>query len=158
MATSCYFVVHYRFSLQHNWSLWKLCAAIRRDSVSLCRFIFLSHIYVFLCAISLRCRLKYLYSYFLLVSVSPCLVFSYLYIYSSIVIGCGNESLFALFNWVIVWVVVWMPRRNPQFWQSYSSIFFITYRLCYFLDVDPYASSATFFSLGLFAWVPPSSI
>ena len=40
------------------------CAAIRRDSVSLLRFPFLSHVQVFLCEISLICRLKCPYSCF----------------------------------------------------------------------------------------------
>ena len=35
------------------------CAAIRRDSVSLSRFSFLSHVYVFLCEIFIVYRLKY---------------------------------------------------------------------------------------------------
>ena len=40
------------------------CAAFRKDSVSLLRFPFLSHVNVFLCEISLVCRLKYPYSCF----------------------------------------------------------------------------------------------
>ena len=41
-----------------------LCAAIRRDSVSLLRFPFHSHVQVFLCEILSVCLLKYPYSYF----------------------------------------------------------------------------------------------
>ena len=40
------------------------CAAIRRDSISFLKFLFLSHVLVFLCLISLVCRLKYPYSCF----------------------------------------------------------------------------------------------
>ena len=51
-------VVYYWFSLKHYWSLW-LCAAIRGHSVSLLRFPFRSHVYIFSCEILLVCRLKY---------------------------------------------------------------------------------------------------
>ena len=40
------------------------CVAIRGDSVSLLRYLFLSHVHVFLCEISLFCRLKCPYSLF----------------------------------------------------------------------------------------------
>ena len=46
------------------WSLWRICADIRRDSVSLLKFPFRSHVQIFPCEISPVCRLKYPYSCF----------------------------------------------------------------------------------------------
>ena len=40
------------------------CALVNTDSVSLFRILFFSHVHIFLCAISLVCRLKYPYSCF----------------------------------------------------------------------------------------------
>ena len=70
------------------------CAAIRRDSVSLLWFSFLSHVQVFLCEISVVCRLKYPYSYFfflLLFHNYYCSVDTY------VVSGRCNLSFLALF-------------------------------------------------------------
>ena len=47
-------------------------AAIKRDSVSLFRFPFRSHVQVFSCEISPVCRLKYPYSCFFLPFLFPC--------------------------------------------------------------------------------------
>ena len=60
---TCNSVTYCQFSLQYNWSLL-LCAAIRRDSVSLLRFPFLSHVQIISCAILVICHLKYTHSCF----------------------------------------------------------------------------------------------
>ena len=49
-----------------------LCVAIRKDSVSLLRFPFLSHVQVFSCEILSVCRLKYPYSCFSFSFLFPC--------------------------------------------------------------------------------------
>ena len=55
----CYFVVSYLF-----WLMALFCAAVRRDSVSILMFPFLSHVQVFLWKILLVCHLKYPYCCF----------------------------------------------------------------------------------------------
>ena len=72
-----------------------ICAAIRRDSVSLFMFLFLSHIQVFSCEISLVCRLIYsctcfsFHFYFLVIVVLLMLVLSV-----SILVAIISPSLF----------------------------------------------------------------
>ena len=60
----CYFVrlVYFCFPIVSPYDVF--CAAIRRDSVSHLSFLFLCYVQVFLCEISLVCRLKYPYSSF----------------------------------------------------------------------------------------------
>ena len=60
------------------------CVAIRRDSVSLLKFSFRSHVHVFSCRISLVCRLKYPYSCFS--SLFPCYCSINLYVSSDVII------------------------------------------------------------------------
>ena len=60
--------------------------AIRRDSVSLLRFHFLSYIRVFSCEISLVCRLKYPYRFFLPIFVQLIPVLFLLFIIIIIII------------------------------------------------------------------------
>ena len=67
----CYLVVSYLFLLKHCLSLWH---SFRRDSVSLLRFPFLSHVHVFSCDSSLVRRLKISMQLFF----SPIFVFSFL--------------------------------------------------------------------------------
>ena len=88
----CYFVASYLFLL-----IALFCAAIRRDSVSLLRFPFLSHVHVFLCEMSLVSLLKRSYSCFF----SPSLFSGYFlsvdpHVLSIISGGC-NQSNSALF-------------------------------------------------------------
>ena len=47
-------------------------ATIRRESISLLKFPFLSYVQVFLCEMSSVCLLKYLYSYFFFHFLFPC--------------------------------------------------------------------------------------
>ena len=73
------------------------CAAIWRDLVSLLRFLFLSHVQVFLCQISLVCRLKSLCSCFslhFLLSGYFCSVDACVHCFVS---GRSNQSSSALF-------------------------------------------------------------
>ena len=54
-------LIYFRFDMV---GLYNVCAAIRRNSVSLLRFPFLSHVHVFPCEIALVSRLKRPQSYF----------------------------------------------------------------------------------------------
>ena len=74
------------------------CAVIRRDSVSLLSFSFLSHIQVFSWEISFVCRLKYSYSCFLLIFVSWLFYPVDACVIRIISGGCNQSFLHVFFN------------------------------------------------------------
>ena len=87
------------FTLTKLVLMASFCAAIKKHSFSLLRFIFLSHVWVFSYQILLVCRLKYPYScfssnfYFLLIVVLLIFMLSVLFLFAVI-----SLSLFFLMS------------------------------------------------------------
>ena len=133
------------------------CAAIRRDSVSLLRFPFLSHVQVFSGEISLVCRLKWTYnnlsSHFRFLVIFALLMFV-LFVLSR----RGNQSSPALF-YAVFSSLYSMHRRYLECWQVGFLLLFLTHIVClsHLWDVRPYASSWVFLFSGSFIEVFLSS-
>ena len=103
-------------------------AAIRRDSVSLLKFPFLSYIQVFSSDISVVCRLKYPYNCFyfyfcflvIFCSIDSCVIY--------IVSGCFNV-FFCVFLCIFL-VFISIHRRYLQCWRVLFFLLFLTHTLC----------------------------
>ena len=125
-----------------------LFCAIRRDSVSLFKFPFRSHVPVFKGKISLVCHSKYLYS---------CFFFPFLFSYYcrsvcptlSMLLLVVVISLYLLFFLCRLRVLVFMHSSNLSCLQVIFLVLLMTHRVClyYFSDVRPWPSSSTFFPL-----------
>ena len=117
-----------------------VCATIRRDSVSLLMFPFLSHVLVFPCEMSSVCRLKYPYSCF---SSHTCFV----------VIVLLNFMLSMLFLVTVIRLslLFWMHSSGPRGWRVF-------YLLLFLIHIVYVISSLAFLSSGPFVWGLPSSI
>ena len=118
-----------------------LGAAIRRDSVSLIRFFFLSHVHVFTCKISLVSHLKRPQSFFFF----PFLFFGYFrsacpFVVSIVPGGCDQSSS------AFFYVVFESLYRciNAVFNAGKSSSSFFLACQCHLLDAMPYAWSLVF--------------
>ena len=133
------------------------CAVIRRDSVSLLRFPFRSHVQVFLRGSSPVCRLRYSYicfSYHFFFLVFVHLFFLML----SALLLTAVISLSLLFL-----ILSSSPRINAATLSSMlvcllPPSFLAIYNLCHLSDIKPCASSSTFLSSDSFVWVSPLSI
>ena len=119
-----YFVTSCLFLLWHN-PYGVFCAAIKRDSVSLNRFLFLSHVQVFSREISLMCRLKCPYSCFSF-HFSFLVIFDLLMLGVVCIVSCHcNQSSFVLFYVVFssginAWTLSWMLTSPSSFLDTYS--------------------------------------
>ena len=88
----CYFVVSYLFLPWYSWFLWR-CSVLLLEEI---KFLFLSHVQIFSCEISLVCRLNFhrvVFSPFLLTIYFLSIGFRVV----SIVSGGCNQSSYALF-------------------------------------------------------------
>ena len=142
----CY--VLFTFALTKFVLMALFCAAIRRDSVSLLRFLFLCHVQVFSCEISLVCRLKYPYScfsshfYFLVIIIELIIALFVLYLVAAIILSL-------LFFYVVFESLCRYIDTSFNTGESSSYLFsFLTYTVClhHFSDVRLYASSLVFLS------------
>ena len=127
------------------------CVAMRRDSVSLVRFLFLSHVQVFSCEILLICRLKYSYTCF--TSHFCFLVIVVLLILVLFVFAVISLSLIFFMYSLSRFIEVSSMLMNPL------PTFFLAHIVCpyHLWDKRAYAPSRSFCFSGLFVKVLPSS-
>ena len=118
IAYICYFVAFYLFSLWYDWFL--SCATIRRDSVSLLRFSFLSQVQGFWCEMLFISRLKRPLCFFPILFLSC--FYSIVYRLVRIVSDGCNQSSFVFFYVVFEPLYRWV---NTVFdaGKSSSSLF-----------------------------------
>ena len=102
------------------------CAAIRKDSGSVLRLPFLSHIQAFSCEISLVCRLTYSYSCFpshlfsgYFSSFYTC-VFLLLFLTFLSTSSLGGKILCILMNFLVLWSISWSSsllyfKNGPEY-------------------------------------------
>ena len=148
-------LIYFWFNIVRPYGVF--CAAVRRDTDSLLRFSFLSHIQAFLCEISIVCRFKYpYYSFsshfrFLVIIVLPIPVLFVLFLVVVI-------SLLCSFLCSLRVVVSISGHRLVCWWVLF--LFFLTHivYLCYLWDDKPCASSLVFLFSGIFVEVQPSYI
>ena len=117
------------------------CAVVRRDLVSLKRFLLLSHVQVFSCKISSVYRLKYTYSCF---SPHFCfLVVVLLIIMTSVKFLVAVSSLSLLFFLCSLRFLLLMHPHHFQYWRVLVLLLFLTYIVCLYhlSDVRLYTSS-----------------
>ena len=104
------------------------CAAIRRNSVSLLKLPYFSHVEIFWCEISLVCCLKYPYSCFFF----PFLFSTYCCSFDPwvvcVIYGHCNQSSSILFNGGF-WVIISMYQHYLQCWQVLV-LLFLTHIVC----------------------------
>ena len=134
------------------WLLGSFVLCCHQKRFSLSSKIFLSHVLIFSCEISLVCHLKHPWSCF-----SSYLCFLVLDVLLDS--GCCNESFFALFyvifesscGCIVTTVNVHVSSFSFFFWQIWSVF-------CYISDVRPYASPLAFLSSGSIVEVLTRSI
>ena len=156
IAYTCCFVASYLFLLRYGWSLWRCFVILKRDSVSLLRLPFLSHVHVFIYDMSLVSHLKCPKSCFsshfcflvisglliLVSSVSPHVV--------SIVSGDCNQYSSAFFC-VVFKSLYWYVNTAFKAGKFSSSLF--SWHIvchCHLSDVMPGAWSLVFLFSGPF--------
>ena len=130
------------------------CAAIRRDSISILRFLFLGHDHVSSCGISLVYRLKCQYSCF---PSHFCFLgfWVFLYCWCLPCLYCFWSQWFVFLR-AFLWslrVMVSMHQCYLQFWRVIFLLLFLTYIVCNLWDVRLYTLSLVFLFSGPFVSV-----
>ena len=128
-------------------------SAIRRDSVSLKRFLFCLHVQGFSCKMTPVCRFKYPYSCFSL----------HLYFQEIVVYFVLTLSVLLLAAVISLYLLLLMWSSSPHFNASSLSLMLLLYLThsncqCHLSDERPCTSSLVFLSFGSVFWVPTLSI